>query len=133
MVTRESEGPLWSGLVEFEAALTKAFPDLQVVGRGRSPVAAIEWVRGKHQSPSWMDGSVNDVVTAMFLEGDDRLVYETALWLQRSIGDGVLTWEWQGIPFALARIESVEALMEAVDKDDDSLDYRRHVTFTDAD
>jgi hypothetical protein len=133
VVSRESERSLWAGLPEFEVALMQTFPDVRITARDTDAVEAIAWTRGDYGSPSWMDGSINAEVTAVFLRGDDRLIYETALWLQSAVGDGVLTWDWQGIPFALARIASVEALAAAVERNDESLDYRHRVTLGDAD
>jgi hypothetical protein len=125
VVTRESARPLWSGLAAFETALGGAFPDVRIESRGQSVVDAIEWTAGSFQSTSWLTGSINEALTAVYLRGDERLVYETALWLQAAIGDGVLTWDSQGIPFALSRLADVDSLKAAVDSDDESLDYRQ--------
>jgi hypothetical protein len=125
-LTAESETPLWSNLAKFESALTRAFPDVRITERSADRLTeAIEWELGHTEGSSWMLGSIRQDALAIALRGDDQPVYETALWVQSIVGDAVLTWDWQGIPFALARLSSVEAIATAVEENDESLDYRQ--------
>lgn len=125
-ITRESESSLWPDLKAFESDMTRAFADVRITNRdATSESHAIEWERGNPHTSGWLVGNVRQDALAIALRGDDAPLYETALWVQARVGDAVLFWDWQGIPFALSRLPTVEAVIAAVARNDESLDYRR--------
>ena len=125
----QADAVVCDSLVDFEAWLTRTFPDTRILERSGSGVRALEWTRGDSDrgTTPWMHGSINEDRTTLYLRGDVELVTTTAVAardLFSAAADVVYMEDWQGIPFDLRKVADADVLARAVEQWD--LDFEWH-------
>lgn len=113
-------------MTSFESWLAGTFPKAGVTARSGTGVRALEWTLG--DGDRWMDGSINEDRTAIYLSGDPDLMAATAVAARDLFPDEfpvTYTEDWQGIAFDLRRIRDANSLVAAAAAGDVTFEWRR--------
>ena len=127
VVCSTTSAPASDSLGSFEAWLGRTFADTQIEERANTGTRALVWMRGDEQGERRLDGWINEDRTVIYLEGDLRLVCETAMAARKVFPSDtavVLAADSQGIPFDLRKVSDVATLVDAVERGDETLAWR---------